>query len=470
MKIVVITPTTGKETVQRAITSVKNQTIPCEHWIINDGKTDFSCGGDVVINLPENTGRAEGKLWNGQRIYAGIPMMVNADYVFFLDEDNWFDLHHVETMVALCELKNLDWCYSLRSIYNKDEVYICTDNCESLGTLGNAIGTNEQFVDMNCYCIKGSILPKVSHHLHHGGWGEDRVFYKELSAAFPHFECTMRYSLNYTAPDRLLKMFKQNALNVNRDLDLEERTPSLFIATPMYGGMCAGYYTQSLLQLSDMLKHNGIGNTFSFMFNESLITRARNALTQAFLKNTDSTHLFFIDADIHFNPEDVLRLIAEDKEIICGIYPKKEINWVAIEEAVRNNVPTNELKHHTGSFVVNLVDYVGEVTVPIDQPVEIFNGGTGFMLIKREVFEKMQSTVPFYFNDVADLNGTVRPQEQISEYFATSIEPETGRLLSEDYHFCYNWRKMGGKVWAAPYCRLSHIGTYAFDGKLIPSE
>jgi hypothetical protein len=60
-------------------------------------------------------------------------------------------------------------------------------------------------------------------------------------------------------------------------------------------------------------------------------------------------------------------------------------------------------------------------------------------------------------------------QEKISEYFATSIEPETGRLLSEDYHFCYNWRKMGGKVWAAPWCQLSHIGTYAFDGRLIPA-
>ena len=463
MKVVVITPTTGKNTVHRAIESVKNQivdpTVKITHWVINDGKTDFSCGGDVVINLPENTGRADGILWNGQRIYAGIPFMVNADFVFFLDEDNWFDETHINQMVSLCESQNLDWCYSLRKIYNKEGQYVCNDNIESLGKLRT---DEDTFVDMNCYCVRGDLLPQVSPALYHGGWGEDRAFYNALKEVLPKFECTMYYSVNYTAPDRLLNMFLNNPKK-------ENKMASLFIATPMYGGMCAGYYVQSLLQLSDMLKQNGIGNTFSFMFNESLITRARNALTNAFLKHSEATHLLFIDADIHFNPQDVLRLLAEDKDIICGIYPKKEINWNSVEKAVQNGVPISELKNHTGSFVVNLVDYIGEVTVPVDEPVEIFNGGTGFMLIKREVFEQMKDNVPFYLNDVADLGGSMQQQDQITEYFATSIEPETGRLLSEDYHFCYNWRKFGGKVYAAPYCKLSHIGTYAFDGKLIPT-
>ena len=464
MKVVVITPTTGKNTVHRAIQSVKDQivdpTVKITHWIINDGNPDFSCGGDVVINLPENTGRADGILWNGQRIYSGIPFMVNADFVFFLDEDNWFDETHINQMVSLCESQNLDWCYSLRKIYNKEGQYVCNDNIESLGKLRT---DEDTFVDMNCYCVRGDLLPQVSPALYHGGWGEDRAFYNALKEVLPKFECTMYYSVNYTAPDRLLNMFLNNPKK-------ENKMASLFIATPMYGGMCAGYYVQSLLQLSDMLKQNGIGNTFSFMFNESLITRARNALTNAFLKHSEATHLLFIDADIHFNPQDVLRLLAEDKDIICGIYPKKEINWNSVEKAVQNGVPISELKNHTGSFVVNLVDYIGEVTVPVDEPVEIFNGGTGFMLIKREVFEQMKDNVPFYLNDVADLGGSMQQQDQITEYFATSIEPETGRLLSEDYHFCYNWRKLGGKVYAAPYCKLSHIGTYAFDGKLIPSE
>ena len=459
MKVIVITPTTGKPSLQRAIDSIKAQTMPCQHWVINDGKMDFSCGGDVVINLPENTGRANGILWNGQRIYAGMPFMINADYVLFLDEDNWFEPNHVNDMVFKCESEDLDWCYSLRKIYNKEGQYVCNDDIESLGKLRT---DEDTFVDMNCYCVRGDVLPQVSPALYHGGWGEDRAFYNALKEVLPKFECTMGYTVNYTAPDRLLPMFLSNSKK-------ETIMPSIFIATPMYGGMCAGYYTQSVLQLSDVLKQNGIGNTFSFMFNESLITRARNALANAFLKHQEATHLLFIDADIYFNPHDVVRLLQADKDVICGIYPKKEINWATVKRAVDRGVPENELKQHTGSFVVNLVDYAGEVTVPINQPVEIFNGGTGFMLIKREVFEKMKDAMPFYLNDVADLGGTMEQQEKITEYFATSIEPETGRLLSEDYHFCYNWRKMGGQVWAAPWCQLSHIGTYPFEGRLIPA-
>ena len=126
--------------------------------------------------------------------------------------------------------------------------------------------------------------------------------------------------------------------------------------------------------------------SFSFMFNESLIQRARNALTLAFLK-TNATHMMFIDADIRFNPMDIFPMIEADRDILCGIYPKKEINWLTVRNAMANNVPQDQLKHHTGAFVVNLVDYKPEITVPINQPVEIWNGGTGFMLIKRSVFE-----------------------------------------------------------------------------------
>jgi len=130
------------------------------------------------------------------------------------------------------------------------------------------------------------------------------------------------------------------------------------------------------------------------------------------------------------------------------------------------------LKHHTGSWVVNLVGYEGTVTVPQNEPVEIWAGGTGMMLIKREVLEKMKEVVPFYRNDVVDLSGMNKPQEQITQYFACSIEPETGRLLSEDYHFCRTWRNMNGKIYAAPWMNLGHVGSYIFEGQLIstPSE
>jgi len=245
-------------------------------------------------------------------------------------------------------------------------------------------------------------------------------------------------------------------------------TKKLFVATPMYGGQCAGYYTQSIMELNMLLQRSGIEAQYSFMFNESLITRARNALTHGFLKS-GCTHLMFIDSDIKFRPSDIMAMLESDEDIICGIYPKKEINWDSVKKAMDSGIPQDQLKSYTGSFVVNLVDYQGEVTVPVGKPVEIFNGGTGFMMIKKEVFEKLADKVPSYFNDVNDLNGQMTIREEIKEYFATSIEPETGRLLSEDYHFCYIWRKSNGKVHAAPWCQLAHIGTYAFEGQLIPA-
>jgi len=248
-----------------------------------------------------------------------------------------------------------------------------------------------------------------------------------------------------------------------------DKKPKIFIATPMYGGMCAGFYTQSIIQLLTTCQANGVDADFSFMFNESLITRARNSLTHTFLK-TDCSHLMFIDSDIKFRAEDVIHMIRADKDILCGIYPKKEINWHSVKAAMDRGVPFDQLKSHTGSFVVNLVNYAGEVTVPVNEPVEIFNGGTGFMLIKREVFGKLGESVPSYSNDVVDLGGKMQQSEPIKEFFTTSIEPGTNRLLSEDYHFCRIWRESGGQVFAAPWCQLSHIGTYAFEGQLTPTE
>ena len=239
----------------------------------------------------------------------------------------------------------------------------------------------------------------------------------------------------------------------------------LFVSTPMYGGQCFGFYTQSCLQLQTLCKNANINLSFSYLFNESLIQRARNLLTHHFLQS-EATHMMFIDADIRFNPNDIFPMMEADKDIICGIYPKKEINWQTVRNAINAGVPDDQLKHHTGAFVVNLVDYQTEVTVPINQPVEIWNGGTGFMLIKREVFEGLIGKVPMYLNNVLDLQSN-KNGETIHEFFATQIEPESKLLLSEDYDFCKKARNNGYKVWAAPWVQLAHVGTYAFEGQLL---
>ena len=237
----------------------------------------------------------------------------------------------------------------------------------------------------------------------------------------------------------------------------------LFIATPMYGGMCTGHYCQSLLGLAELLNAHGVEYYTSFGFNESLITRARDSQADRFLKS-DATHLLFIDADIWFEGKDVLRMLDADCDIICGVYPKKEINWPSILDAINEGDP--EWYKRTGSYVVDLVDGTKEVNV--NSPVEIKAGGTGFMLIKREVFEKLKPHVPTYKSVLLDHEGFKR-QSDVSQFFDTWID-EQSILRSEDYYFCDLWRKHGGKVHAALWAKLSHIGTHVFDGEITKKK
>lgn len=247
----------------------------------------------------------------------------------------------------------------------------------------------------------------------------------------------------------------------------EEKKPHIFLATPMYGGQCTGFFAQSLITTTKVLTDNNIELSVSFLFNESLIQRGRNLLAHQFMQNEAATHLLFVDADIKFNAADIVHMLRADKDIICGIYPKKEINWHTVEKAVKEGVPVDQLKNKTGSMVVNLVGYDGEVTVPMHEPLEIWNGGTGFMLIKKEVMLKMQEHLPSYINDVKVLSG--QPVDRITEYFACAIEPGLDRLLSEDYYFCWKAREAGIKIYAAPWVNLGHFGSYLFEGGLLPN-
>jgi hypothetical protein len=251
--------------------------------------------------------------------------------------------------------------------------------------------------------------------------------------------------------------------------NLTVKTPQpkakLFVATPMYGGMCTGMYASAVMQCVGTFGQAGIQMYYSFMMNESLITRARNSMAYDFMKS-DATHLMFIDADIAFSPADIPRMVDADKDIICGIYPKKEINWVEVQNAVKNGVPPENLQFHTGAFVLNLANGEKSKSGSINEPIEIANGGTGFMLIKRKVFEDLADKVPSYTNDMYHAVDTVREVKVIKEYFATSIDEESNRLLSEDYHFCKISRLAGFKVWCAPWASFSHTGTYNFSGQL----
>lgn len=248
----------------------------------------------------------------------------------------------------------------------------------------------------------------------------------------------------------------------------ELQKKKLFIATPMYGGQCFGSYTKALIDLSRACQAYGIQAQFSFIFNESLITRARNYLVDEFMRS-GFTHLMFIDSDIDFNPMDVIALLALDKPIVGGPYPKKCLAWENIYDAVRFGlVPNNDrgkLADYAGDFVFNAAP--GTTEIRLQEPVEVLEIGTGFMMVERTVFEKFAEAYPenWYVPDhnrSAAFDGT----RQIYQYFQAEIEPEHRRYLSEDYWFCQKARQAGMGVWFAPWMVVKHHGTYIYSGSI----
>jgi hypothetical protein len=244
----------------------------------------------------------------------------------------------------------------------------------------------------------------------------------------------------------------------------EEKKPSLMIATPMYGGMCTGHYVAGLLGTLNKMRSVNVPVYWAQIMNESLITRARNELARLFLEK-GFDYLMFIDADISFDGQAVATLMAADKDICVGIYPKKEVDWKKISEAAK--LGKENLADYGGAFVFNMVGNRAETNE--DGCIEVRHGGTGFMLIKRKVFEDLMPHVPTYrtssYKDPVT-DDYVKPLTH--EFFATSID-HTGALLSEDYHFCELWRKHGGTIWANPFIKLEHVGTYVFGGDIVKS-
>lgn len=222
------------------------------------------------------------------------------------------------------------------------------------------------------------------------------------------------------------------------------RKVKLFVATPMYGGQCFGMYTKAALDLQMICAHRGIEVKFSFLFNESLITRARNYMVDEFLRS-GFTHMLFIDSDINFNPEDILTLIALDKDIIGGPYPKKSINWGAIWKGCKKVLAQpnfdeskwnpGELEGLAGDYVFNPVPGTKEFRVT--EPLEVMEIGTGFMMIKRSVFLKFKDEFP-HLSYKPDHIGQPNfdGSRYIHAFFDTVIDPNTHRYLSEDYMFC----------------------------------
>ena len=261
------------------------------------------------------------------------------------------------------------------------------------------------------------------------------------------------------------------------DVSIEDlRRRKIFVATPMYGGVCGGQFCKSIADLMSLASQYGIHVNLFFLYNESLITRARNYLVDEFLRS-DCTHLMFIDSDIGFDPNDVVALTVmsgfegeeNDREIVCGPYPKKCISWEKIKRAVDKGFADenpNKLEKYVGDYVFNPVGGTNEIR--LDEPVEVLEGGTGFMCVRRSAFEKFEEAYPeyHYLPDHARTKNFDGSRE-IMMYFQALIDPDSKRYLSEDYMFCQWARKIGINVWMCPWMKLEHTGTYVFGGSLV---
>jgi hypothetical protein len=252
------------------------------------------------------------------------------------------------------------------------------------------------------------------------------------------------------------------------------RQKHIFIATPCYGGQIGEPYFRSMMRLAILCNKYDIKYTISTLANESLITRGRNTLVSFFMENKDATHLFFIDADIEFQPEDLLRQVAYDKPVVVGAYPKKAINWDSIISAARNpdlDENSQTIEGHSSNYVVNfdfLKDENGNRTPQVqivDNLVRLKDAGTGFMCIKKEVIQQLMDAHP-ELKYVNDINVDSKFEPFMYALFDTMIDPESRRYLSEDYMFCRLWQNMGGDVYLDPRTALNHVGHYTFRGNI----
>jgi glycosyltransferase involved in cell wall biosynthesis len=255
----------------------------------------------------------------------------------------------------------------------------------------------------------------------------------------------------------------------------------VMIATPCYGGQLSVYYFKSYLDLISEFSSRGVDYVLSMISNESLITRARNTIASNFLTYEDAKgkldYLFFIDSDIQFHPHAALRLLLHDKDVITASYPMKVIDFSNVENQA---LSASDLATNTTSYAINLKfdseeqREKGQLRLK-DGLLELVDGATGFMLIKRNVLETMRDVFPelAYSNDSIDvkLDGSSEIKK-VNHYafFDTMIDPNDKRYLSEDYAFCRRWQSLGNKVWLDPFIKLNHVGNHIFQGRPLIKE
>ncbi len=236
-------------------------------------------------------------------------------------------------------------------------------------------------------------------------------------------------------------------------------TKKIFLSTPCYGGLCLEAFAASIMRLQIACMQNGIQLMIDTTENESLVHRARNISVARFFYKTDCDYFMFIDADIHFDPESVIRLINSGHDVAVAVYPKKCVMWDQAEQSLKMG-ENKDLAKVSSSLVMNF-KYTN--TRIENGFAEVLDGPTGFMLFTREVVEKMYKKYP-ELNCVNDHQN--RDLDEYCAIFDCMIDPDNRRYLSEDYAFCRRWQLMGGKIYADVMTTLGHVGNLRFQGCL----
>jgi len=210
--------------------------------------------------------------------------------------------------------------------------------------------------------------------------------------------------------------------------------PKIHFMTPCYGGQITEVCFSSYLQWTILALQNNLNFQIDTLSNESNVNRARNSCAAKFLSG-DATHLMFVDADIQFRAEDIVKLVAHDKDIVGGIYPQKTLPPKMVVNTLDNAKTEGDL-------------------------VEVGTLGTGFMLIKRTVFEQMIQAGATPYGDDIGLSDVENNNQY--DFFNCTID-SNGRYLTEDWSFCRKWRELGGAIWADTTVALAHVGYYRFQ-------
>jgi hypothetical protein len=237
---------------------------------------------------------------------------------------------------------------------------------------------------------------------------------------------------------------------------------NLVIATPCFGGQISVRYASSVFKLQKTVRRYADFNLkLLFRDGDALITRARASLISQFLDDADATHLLFIDADIGFEPDQVIRLLQCGAEMCAAIYPVKRIDWDKVRSTIETDRPNPAAAALKYVFEVDDPDAVTEQA----GFVKVRYAGTGFLMIRRSALERMCARYPQLRYRRDHSTDAATASDRRFALFECMIA-EDGTYLSEDFAFCRRWIDMGGEIWADLKSKLDHIGPMTFCGDL----